>query len=368
MIQNSFGRILYGQDGRYLYILEWEMVHEHHSCHTDQKEVSHAHCAVSQGSIRFGRKLKIVGSSFLAILALSWLPGLETFHDSLLSYLSLIWWAVLLGLFLGGVIDYFVPDGFIYSYLGKRSKRTLLYATFAGFLLSACSHGILAIAIQLYKKGASIPAVVTFLLASPWANLPVTILLFGFFGVGALWIVSGAMLVAITTGSVFMMLEKAGLIESSPVPSRLDATEWVNIKQFSFRNSVTGVTRGAVNLANMVLWWIIIGFLIAAVIRTWVPHDWLMDYFGPDLMGLLLTLGVATVIEVCSEGSSPIAFEIYNAVGTLGNPFVFLMAGVVTDYTEIGLLWANIGKRTAIWLPVVTVPQVLLLAVLLNNL
>ena len=116
----------------------------------------------------------------------------------------------------------------------------------------------------------------------------------------------------------------------------------------------------------MVLWWIIIGFLITAVIKTWVPHDWLMNYFGPDFMGLLLTLGVATIIEVCSEGSSPIAFEIYDTIGTLGNPFVFLMAGVVTDYTEIRLLWTNIGKRTAIWLPVITVPQVLLLGYLFN--
>jgi uncharacterized membrane protein YraQ (UPF0718 family) len=81
-----------------------------------------------------------------------------------------------------------------------------------------------------------------------------------------------------------------------------------------------------------------------------------------------LTLLFATVIEVCSEGTSPIAFEIFNKVGVLGNPFIFLMAGVATDYTEIGLLWTNIGKRTAIWLPIVTVPQILLLGMILNGL
>ena len=55
----------------------------------------------------------------------------------------------------------------------------------------------------------------------------------------------------------------------------------------------------------------------------------------------------ATVLEVCSEGTSPIAFEIFNKTAALGNPFIFLMAGVATDYTEIGLLWTNIGRRTA---------------------
>jgi uncharacterized membrane protein YraQ (UPF0718 family) len=91
-----------------------------------------------------------------------------------------------------------------------------------------------------------------------------------------------------------------------------------------------------------------------------------MDYMGPDLTGILVTLLIATVIEVCSEGTSPIAFEIFNKVGALGNPFVFLMAGVATDYTEIGLIWSNIGRRAAIWLPVVTVPQVVIAGLLLN--
>ena len=43
------------------------------------------------------------------------------------------------------------------------------------------------------------------------------------------------------------------------------------------------------------------------------------------------------------------------------------MAGVVTDYTEIGLLWTNVGRRTALWLPIVTVPQVLALGMIANR-
>ena len=87
---------------------------------------------------------------------------------------------------------------------------------------------------------------------------------------------------------------------------------------------------------------------------------------GPTILGLFVTLLVATIIEVCSEGSAPMAFEIFRQTGALGNSFVFLMAGVVTDYTEIGLLWHNVGKRTAIWLPVIAVPQVIVLGIIAN--
>ncbi len=313
-----------------------------------------------------GPRLRLFGGLFLGILILSFLPALEPLNDSLLGYLQIVWWAVLLGLLVGGVIDYFVPDGIMIRFLGQRRKRTLLYAVLAGFLMSACSHGILAIAIQLYKKGASVPAVITFLLASPWANLPMTVLLFGFFGWKAVFFVLGTMLVALCTGLVFTALDGLGWIEGPSGAANAEDVSWDRLRNFDAREAGSGILAGAMSLANMVLWWILIGILAAALIGAYVPEHWFMQYLGPDMTGMLLTLLFATVLEVCSEGTSPIAFEIFNKVGVLGNPFVFLMAGVATDYTEIGLLWSNIGRRTAIWLPIVTVPQILALGVLFN--
>jgi uncharacterized membrane protein YraQ (UPF0718 family) len=36
-----------------------------------------------------------------------------------------------------------LPDGFIIRFLGQRRKLTLVFAVLAGFLMAACSHGIL---------------------------------------------------------------------------------------------------------------------------------------------------------------------------------------------------------------------------------
>jgi uncharacterized membrane protein YraQ (UPF0718 family) len=117
----------------------------------------------------------------------------------------------------------------------------------------------------------------------------------------------------------------------------------------------------------MVLWWIILGMLLASFAGAYIPVHFFHRFMGPTLLGLIVTLVVATVIEVCSEGSSPLAFEIYRQTSALGNSFAFLMAGVATDYTEIGLLWTNVGRRVALWLPLVTVPQVLLLGHVANT-
>ncbi len=330
---------------------------ENHSCHANHQTLT---------KIIINKRLKWFGLLFIFVFISSFHPILSALNHSLISYLRLIWWAVLLGLFIGGLIDYFVPDEFIFKVLGQRKKRTLFYAVIAGFFLSACSHGILAIAIQLYKKGASIPAVITFLLASPWANLPVTVLLFSFFGIKALWFILTAILIALITGGIFMILDKLQLIEPSKKPAFKAQINWHNLKHFNLGSSLKGTWTSTVNLANMILWWMIVGFLLAAIIGAYVPGHIFMQYFGPTFTGLLLTLLFATIIEVCSEGSAPLAFEIFRQVGKLGNPFVFLMAGVVTDYTEIGLLWTNIGKKTALWLPIITVPQVMLAGWLFN--
>ncbi len=330
---------------------------ENQSCH---------HCAPASKNISISKNLKITSAIFIAVFLISFMPQLSALNESLISYIKMIWWAVLLGFLIGGSIEYFIPESFIYEHLGQKKKRTIITATLIGFLMSACSHGILAISMQLYKKGASIPAVIAFLLASPWANLPVTILLFGFFGWKAFVFIGSAMLIAVITGFIFIWLEKTGLIERSKEVDLKEDRGWRPLSSLKLNEVVPGVLKGAWNLADMLLWWLLVGLMIAAFIGAFVPSHVFSHYLGPTIPGLLLTLLFATVIEVCSEGSAPVAFEIFRKTGTMGNPFVFLMAGVATDYTEIGLIWATIGKRTAIWLPIVTVPQIILFGVLFN--
>ena len=44
------------------------------------------------------RRLAIMGGVFLAVFLISFLPPFAALNESLLSYLGIVWWAVLLGL------------------------------------------------------------------------------------------------------------------------------------------------------------------------------------------------------------------------------------------------------------------------------
>ena len=321
--------------------------------------------------------LLLFALSLIMGLSMIW-PVLFQFRQNLWMFIRMIWWAIVAGFILGGLLDRYVPKEYISRLLAGKKKRSIFYAVLLGFLMSACSHGILALSIELYKKGAATPVVVAFLLASPWANLPLTLMLLGFFGLKALYIILGAMFVAFNTGVVFQILEKRGMIESNPnaLPFNRDYSVSSDIQRRvkelgkysfgKFKKDSIAVLRGALALADMTLWWIIIGMVLSSGVATFIPENLFRQYMGASILGLLATLGLATIMEVCSEGTAPLAFEIYKQTGAFGNAFVFLMAGVVTDFTEIGLIWTNIGRKAALWIPAIAVPQVIVLGFLAN--
>jgi len=118
----------------------------------------------------------------------------------------------------------------------------------------------------------------------------------------------------------------------------------------------------------MVVRWLLFGIVLAALLRAALDYSQYEQYFGPTIIGLLVTVFIATVLEVCSEGSTPIAADLMNRAKAPGNSFAFLMTGVATDYTEVMVIKDTTRSwKTALFLPLLTVPQVLVIAVILNT-
>ncbi len=306
-----------------------------------------------------------------------WFPPAAAVSEQYRGYVGRVLVPSLIGLVIGGLVDHYVPREYIIRWLSGSRKRVIARATLLGFLASTCSHGCLALSLELYRKGASVPAVVSFLLASPWASMSLTLILLSLFGLHGLTIVVSALVVAFITGLIFQRLARRGLLETNPNTITIDAS-------FSIRADIArryqahtwtpahlaqdarGVARGTWSLGRMVLGWVQLGLILSAALGALVPQHVFLQYLGPTPAGLLLTLLGATLIEVCSEGTAPLAYELYRQTGALGNAFVFLMSGVVTDYTELGALWKTIGRRTVFWLVTVTLPIVCVIGLLLN--
>jgi len=303
--------------------------------------------------------------------------ALSVYASAVSDLLGRMWWGLALGVVFVGLLAG-VPRDLVVSVLGRHGGTGgMVRATLAGVFLDLCSHGILAVGMKLYERGASTGQVMAFLLASPWNSFSLTLILVGLIGLSwTLAFIGLSLVIGIFTGLVFDALVRRGVLPENPARESLaidgrPAELWRAYRQ-TWRFSVAGAGRlllEGLRGSRVVLRWALFGLLLAAAIRALVPAESYATWFGASVAGLWLTLLAATVIEVCSEGATPIAADLMNRAGAPGNSFTFLMAGVATDYTEL----LSIRDTTRSWaialcLPLVTVPQVLLIGFVLNRL
>lgn len=295
------------------------------------------------------------------------------FHTSY-EMVNAMWWGILSAAFFVGLLGR-IPRELVMSVLGKGgSKRGIFRATMAGLMLDLCNHGILMVAMKLYERGASIGQVIAFLVASPWNSLTLTLILVGLIGLKwTLLFIVASMVIAWLSGWIFDRLVDRGTLPANPHSGDFEQVAFMpTLKETWAVNDWRPVALfqmfwSGLKESKMVLRWVVFGVVLVGLIRAFVPEENFELWFGASIAGLFMTLLVTTIIEVCSEGSSPIAADLFNRAGAPGNAFTFLMAGASTDYTEImSLKETTKSWKIALFLPLVTVPQVLLIGWIMN--
>lgn len=301
---------------------------------------------------------------------------ITAFSGDVYEIMNSMWWGLALGVLFVGIVGR-IPRDLIIAALGKGGTiKGLMRATCAGVMLDLCSHGILMVGAKLYERGASLGQVMAFLIASPWNSLSLTLILWAL--IGFKWMLAFlviSMIIAFISGYLFDKAVGKGVLDANPntfdLPEnyifKTEAKKAFNNCDKSFKAILIMLVKGFGD-AKVVVKWLLFGVIMAALIRTLMPAEMFAVYFGATLLGLMLTTVAATAIEVCSEGSVPIAADIFNKADAPGNGFAFLMAGVSTDYTEIMILKETLGRwRSALFLPLITLPQILIWAFALNQ-
>lgn len=314
----------------------------------------------------------------VAVHLLALLPadsGAGHFTHSVTEMVGKMWWGILAGIFFIGVMGQ-VPQGIIMRLLGTGTGfRGIWRATAAGILFDLCSHGILMVGMKLYERGASLGQVMAFLIASPWNSFSLMLILWGL--IGFKWMLGFLLLsvvIALVSGVVFDRLVARGTLPDNHHRREEEADDTPKtLKSWWSKTEITplfmkNILKDGLQGGRIVVRWMLLGIVLAAVIRVFIPLEMFQTWFGPSMVGLLATIVAATVIEVCSEGATPIAADIMMRAAAPGNSFAFLMSGVATDYTEVMVLKDTTKSwKIALFLPAVVVPQVTVIAVLLNT-
>lgn len=318
----------------------------------------------------------------LPLLALAFFPETISSHKDLAVYahsvhdfLLMSWWGVLIGIIFLALLSK-VPREFVMAVLGsKKGPMGIFRAMMAGVLLDLCSHGILMVGTKIYQRGASLGQTMAFLIASPWNSISLTFILIAMIGFNlTLAFLLFSIVIAFISGLIFDFLVDKKVLPGNPnafdmpenfhffneAKSQLARVTWTPAL---FQEMIKSGLKDSV----IVVRWLLAGIVIASVMRIFFTPETFVQFFGPSLLGMASTVLFATILEVCSEGSSPIAADLAVRAQAPGNAFAFLMAGVSTDYTEIMVMKDTTGSwKIALFLPLITLPQIITLGFLLN--
>ncbi len=296
-------------------------------------------------------------------------------------------WLVL-GLVIGGLIKSLIPTSFLQKHLSGSGFFSIVKAAIFGAPLPLCSCGVIPAALGLRRAGASKPATVSFLVSTPETGIDSVTISYALLGpfmavVRPIAAIASAITAGLLVGrsednepvsdtmseaeigccptsSKDQVSKEASCCSTKPEvehehetldsccssssphketeaskPTGLIKTMWKDIVD-SFED-----------LLRDVLYWLVIGLVFAALVKTFVPMTFLAEW-GSGLPAMLIMLVIGIPMYVCATASTPLAAGLLLAGVSPGVAMVFLMAGPATNISTLGIIGKELGRRSLI--------------------
>lgn len=310
---------------------------------------------------------------------------IELYGESAKTALGFFWkagWAFVMGYFISGMIQAFVPRTELTKYMGKANFRSIWLSTVFGAASSSCSFAALAAARSLVKKGAHFVAAVAFMFASTNLVIELGILILIFLGWQflAAEIIGGIILIAISSVLIKLTYPKEWLEEArKKVEGEDDGAD----EEFDWKKRIKSkegwqlVGHKFVNDWKMAWEDILIGFTIAGFVAVLVPKSfWTMLFLvdAQHLPGWLVAIEnalvapfVAAASFIGSMGNIPLA-TVLSENGVL---FAGIMGFIYSDLMVPPLVHINAkyyGWRVALYIAGIMFISIVITALILNGL
>jgi uncharacterized membrane protein YraQ (UPF0718 family)/YHS domain-containing protein len=274
---------------------------------------------------------------------------LQAIGDGLLNAFQMaweVWWALVLGFLLSGIVQAWVPKSRMQSALGGAGPKQIALATGLGAASSSCSYAAIAIAKSMFAKGASFASAMAFQFASTNLVFELGIVMWIFLG----WqftlaeLVGGLVLIALMWLGLRLTITRrleeearqhaehaeAGHVHGSAAAEGLRLRERVtSVRAWS---DVAHNFRGDVGM----LWKeITAGFVIAGFIAL-LPMDFFNGLFLTDapaplrlVENVLVGPIVAALSFVCSVGNVPLAAVLWSGGISFSGVLAFIYADLI---------------------------------------
>jgi len=256
-----------------------------------------------------------------------------------------VWWALVLGFAISGVVQAWVPRARIEHALGGSGARPVGLATGLGAASSSCSYAAIAIAKSLFAKGASAASALAFQFASTNLVIELGIVIWILIG----WqftlaeFVGGLLLIVVMTLLLRLFVSRR-LERQAREHAEAAETGHQHVsagEQLSLRERLTSVSAWSDVAHNFRADWsmiwkeVAIGFLLAGFIGL-LGNDFFNALFiehapGPLRLAENVIVGpiIAVLSFVCSIGNVPLAAVLWSGGISFAGVVAFLFADLI---------------------------------------
>ena len=252
----------------------------------------------------------------------------------------------LFGFFFAGLIHIFLSPEKIAAHLGKGNFASVIKASLFGVPLPLCSCGVIPAALSLRREGASIGAVLAFLISTPTTGIDSIFATYSL--MGGLFTVYRIM-ASFATGVLAGVLANILIKEAHPAPPAKGPCEKCGEKgeekMSVLQKAVDAFRYAFVDLFDDVSMWLVIGIAIGGAIAFFIPEGFFAGILGSGLIAYLVMFAIGTPMYVCATGSIPIAASLMMKGLSPGAAFVFLISGPATNAVTVTVMAKELGKR-----------------------
>ena len=257
---------------------------------------------------------------------------------------------LLLGFAVAGVVKALVPEDLLASQLGRPGIKSTVKAALIGAPLPLCSCGVIPAAVGLRRSGASKSATTAFLISTPETGVDSVSVSYALLGpFMAVIRPIAAIFSAVVAG---MLVGRENEAQTSGQPAGAEAVETCCSAEappsdaaVSLRDRLFSAWRFTfVDLLDDITRWLLIGLGCAALIKTLVPQEFLLQW-GDGLVAFVVMAAIGIPMYICATASTPIAAGLLFSGVSPGAVLVFMLVGPATNIATVALIKAELGRR-----------------------
>ena len=294
---------------------------------------------------------------------------------------------ILLGFTLAGVLHEFVPLKLVARRLGKPGFKSVFWATALGAPLPLCSCGVLPTAAALRRKGASKPAVASFIVSVPETGVDSIAVSYGLMGpIMAIYRPIVAVITATVAGiaTLFITRDEHDEINEDEMleiehhghdhdghhhhhHDLDDEHDHAHDKRVASKSAGTRASKiarrkrwggrvknmagyGFRTIVDEVAFWIVAGLTVTGILMALLPEDFFSSSLGLDsgILPMLLMAVIGVPLYTCASMSTPIAAGLVATGLSPGAALVFLLAGPATSIASLTIVGKLLGRRSMV--------------------